>query len=118
MNNDKLYQEGYKAGQDDMYTKMQEKYRSEKYLTEEDVQELVNRWKEADKRNEETIKILAERPTLISLNDKNWVWLDDNDLRKIYRDWLKDGIDSDKELSHFALMVQTAIVNKNEIKHD
>ena len=118
MNNDKLYQEAYKAGQDDMYTKMQETYRSEKYLTEHDVQELINNWKEADKRNEETIKILAERPTLISLNEKNWVWLDDGDLRKVYRDWLKDGIESDKELSHFALMIQTAIVNKNEIKHD
>jgi hypothetical protein len=118
MNKDKLYQDGYTAGQDDMYTKMQEQYRTEKYLTEDDVQKIVNNWKEANKRNEETIKILAGRPTLISLNEKNWIWLDDNDLRKVYKEWIDDGIESDKELSHFALMIQTALVNKNEIKND
>lgn len=118
MNKDKSYQDGYTAGQDDMYEKMQEKYRTEKYLTEKDVKKIVDTWNEVDKRNTETIKILQERPNNILLNDKPWIWLDDNDLRKVYREWLDDGIASDKDLSHLALMIQTALVNKNEIKND
>ena len=118
MNKDKSYQDGYTAGQDDMYEKMQEKYRSEKYLTEDDVKKIVNTWNEIDKRNNETIKILQERPSNILLNHKPLAWLDDNDLRNVFREWLDDGIASDKDLTHFALMIQTALVNKNEINHE
>ena len=118
MKKNNLYQKGYKDGKDEMYTKMRGIYKSEKYLTEKEVKEIKNNWDQTYKWLEEKIVIMEKRPTHILSTNKLWFWLDNSDLNKVYAEWFKDGIARNKDMTHFALMIQTALVNKNEVNHE